>query len=67
MFIKLKSLANNEAYFNFDKVLSIVPRPHGGSLLYIEKSPNVVMTYEVHNRAEDIVAIANGLKSEVAI
>lgn len=59
MFIKLTSMAGNESYFNFDRVLSIVPKPYG-SLLYVEIYPKMVTTYEVKNRAEDIVAVANG-------
>lgn len=59
MFIKLTSMAGNESYINFDKVFSITPKPYG-SLLYMEEKTGMIMYYEVKDKAEDIVALANG-------
>lgn len=59
MFVKLTSMAGNESYINFDKVFSITPKPYG-SLLYMEEKTGMIMSYEVKDKAEDIVAILNG-------
>ena len=59
MFIKLTSVAGNESYINFDKVFSITPKPYG-SLLYMEEKTGMIMSYEVKDKAEDIVSILNG-------
>lgn len=59
MFIKLTSMAGNESYINFDKVFSITPKPYG-SLLYMEEKSGMIMSYEVKDKAEDIVSILNG-------
>ena len=58
MFIKLTSMAGNESYINFDKVFSITPKPYG-SLLYMEEKTGMIMSYEVKDKAEDIVKLAN--------
>ena len=59
MFIKLTSMTGNESYINFDKVFSITPKPYG-SLLYMEEKTGMIMSYEVKDKAEDIVALLNG-------
>ena len=59
MFIKLTSMAGNESYINFDKVFSITPKPYG-AILCVEEKTGIITSYQVKDKAEDIVAILNG-------